>query len=80
MGPDWVRVAEDGRELNLALDAPGLSPDVQGEGALPSALGEVAQVVASQRDEGLWRAQVPEATEAAMLRVDGRWIARWWPP
>ena len=72
--PDWIQVTQDGPNVRVALDAPWRDPSTV-EIALRSADGE--SVVPASRSDGDWVAAA-HGTHA-MVRLDGRWIARWWP-
>lgn len=77
--PDWVGVEWDGQGLLVRVEAPW-SPG--GASQVEVALevdGEVTLYEAQQAGDERWRVEEVQAGQRAMIRVDGRWVARWWP-
>lgn len=78
--PDWVALDLDSGELQIALTAPWLPEGATVEVALRDADGAVALIPATPRGPGLWSAPWRDRDRALMLRLQGRWLPRWFAP
>jgi hypothetical protein len=75
--PDWIAVATVDGELVIDLDATWLADTPEVVAALDRGGDEVEEVEARPFD-GHWVVADAAGVERAMIRVDGRWVARWW--
>jgi hypothetical protein len=76
--PDWIEVYGAGGWIVVRLVAPwwdGEEPPTLAV-ATPTDVVEVMTVAGA---DGLYRAAIPPGATAAMARVGGRWVGRWWP-
>jgi hypothetical protein len=75
--PDWIDVRADGAIL-VRLDTPWATDPIQVDVAIRDLHGQVRATVAQLRDDGVWWTPLRLGDDAAMIKIDGRWTARWW--
>ncbi len=76
--PQWLTVEADEEGVFVVVDDSVLEREPQAvQVALRGAQLPPTQVDAVAQEPGRWRIAVPEGSTEAMVRVDGRWVARW---
>lgn len=76
--PAWVDVRLDDGELRITLDTPWLEAPPTLEVAARSDGGGV-RISSTERDGETWSTALDTHERAVMLKLNGKWIARWWP-
>jgi hypothetical protein len=74
--PEWVSIDWRADHLFVTLDTPWISGIPSLEGALRNADGEARALTATRQDSG-WRIDRAADDRAVMLKLDGKWIDRW---
>jgi hypothetical protein len=79
-GPDWVSVRWDNGAITVEVDVTALESQAVTSASIAAVL-DSGRVVALPLDRdpssGLWSARSSFAYQRAMLRLNGRWIPRW---
>lgn len=69
--PEWIRVSLDGEVLSVELDSPWM------ESVELEAHFDTGELVSLESGDGVWTSAQPEQSERAILRLNGRWLGRW---
>jgi hypothetical protein len=76
--PDWIDVSGSSDAVVVTLDAMWLTAQPVVTLAVEGPDFATFEAVASHDGDGRWSAEVPAGTRRVMIRLDGRWVARWW--
>jgi hypothetical protein len=76
--PDWITVEAGSTALRLQIHAPWLVGAVNVTVAVDRG-GAIDEFAASQAPDGSWVVAGAADADRVMLRINGRWVARWWP-
>jgi hypothetical protein len=74
--PEWIAVEWHADHVRVTLDTPWIEGDQRLEGALRNGAGDRRALSATRQDSS-WRIARNADDEALMLKLNGKWIDRW---